>query len=75
MFGKALLSKLLQISIDGPSVNWKFLDYLTKNHNETHNKKLTVSGGLHVICKAFQTGSEKSRWNLNVIFRSLYGLF
>ena len=60
MLGEALLPKLLQVSMDGPNIQCKFYDYLTKNHSETHNKELIDidSFGLHLIHRAFQKGKK-----------------
>jgi hypothetical protein len=71
------LSKLLQVSMDGPSVNWKFLDALTSNFKEKHDRKLLQLGscGLHVIHGAFQYGHKASGWAVNEFLRSLHGIF
>jgi hypothetical protein len=59
------LQKLIQVSMDGPSVNWKFLPQLLD----------LGSCGLHVIHGAFQTGHKAASWAVNETLRGLFGLF
>jgi len=71
-------NKLIQISVDGPSVNWSFLDkYEQDLTNEGIDEKILniVSFGLHVINGAFQTGHQESGWKINSVLRAMYCLF
>ena len=66
-------SKLMQISMDGPSVNWSFLDkYEDDLTQEDIAEKLLHIGscGLHVINGAFQTGDHQSGWKINGVLRT-----
>jgi hypothetical protein len=80
-FKKALaeisLKLLLQVSMDGPAVNWKCLELLAADEDAGLNNKLIEMGScdLHVIHCAFQTGHKASGWNVNAYLRALYGLF
>lgn len=67
------LDKILQISMDGPNVNWKFLRLL----NENEDVKLLQLGscGLHVLHGAFQTGHKAAQWSINEFLRGIYWLF
>ena len=60
------LCNLIQISMDGPNVNWSFLEkisaYLKLNCNST--MLCLGSCGLHVINGALQTGHKASQWNV-----------
>ena len=58
------LSKIIQVSMDGPSVNWKFYDELVKQRQEMELHQLINIGscGLHIIHSAFKTGVEKTDW-------------
>lgn len=72
------LSHLLQVSMDGPAVNWKFLDLLSKNLRDDLNESEMIdmgSCGLHVIHGAIQTGHKASGWDVSCGLRALYGLF
>lgn len=72
------LDKLLQVSMDGPSVNWKFLRLLKSDLElgDESPKLLEIgSCGLHVIHGAFQTGHSKAGWEVNRFLRGLYYLF
>ena len=69
------LTKILQISMDGPSVNWKFIELLRADVD--FNSQLIDMGscGLHTIHGAFQTGHKASEWEVNAYLRALYNLF
>ena len=72
------LSGLLQVSMDGPSVNWKFLDLLSNSLKEDMVTTELInmgSCGLHAVHGAFQTGHRASGWNVNSGLRAMYGLF
>ena len=57
-------SSLLQVSMDGPSTNWAFLDLLTSDREVEELPKLVNIGscGLHRIHGAFKTGFESVDW-------------
>lgn len=71
------LSKLLQISMDGPAVNWKFYDLLQVELNKEYGHMCINIGtcGLHILNNAFKRGVETTDWNLTSILSSLYWLF
>ena len=62
-------SKMYQISIDGPSVNWKFYKAVTKDRakDELHQLINIGSCGLHVIHGAFKSGAEATNWNIKKV--------
>ena len=72
------ISKLVQVSMDGPNVNLKFFkalkEELKSGENETQVLDLG-SCGLHVVHGAFQTGHKAAKWTLNSFLRGIYGLF
>lgn len=62
------LRKLLQVSMDGPNVNLKFLKLL-KNHLSSETGRCIElldmgSCGLHVVHNAFKTSFEFFQWNV-----------
>jgi len=72
------LQKLIQVSLDGPSVNWKFLESLQTNlQPDAADAQLLDLGscGLHVIHGSFQSGHKAAGWTINEALRGLYGLF
>lgn len=76
---KLTSSKLLQVSMDGPSTNWKFYESLLQVRKE-HDPDLPTlinvgSCGLHVLHGAFQFGCTQSGWKLDSLLRSLYYCF
>jgi len=51
----------MKVSMDGPAVNWKFWDLLSKNLRDDLNENELIdmgSCGLHVIHGAIQTGHK-----------------
>ncbi|KAL2102125.1 hypothetical protein ACEWY4_001293 [Coilia grayii] len=68
---------ILQLSMDGPAVNWKVYDMLTESiEQETGSKLLNIgSCGLHVMHNAFKAGSAKTKWGVEQTLSSLFWLF
>ena len=72
------LTKLVQVSMDGPSVNWKFLDELKKDlRTDKSDRELLNMGscGQHIVHGTFQTGHKASGWNVNGFLRAIYTMF
>lgn len=81
-FKEALSSKIelrniIQISMDGPAVNWKFLRELQDEIDQPDSQMFVQMGscGLHVIHGAFKTGMNSTGWNIILFLRSIYNLF
>ena len=72
-----VIEKIIQISMDGPFVNWKFLELYNNELRESHQKILLNLGscGLHTLQGSLQTGHSATKWNINSILRSMYNLF
>ena len=69
------LKILIQVSMDGPNVNWKMLDLIVENRNsnETYPNLLDVgSCSLHVVHGAFRTGMKQTGWGIDLLLKSLY---
>ena len=63
------LKNFIQLSVDGPNVNWKMLDLIVedRNSNETYPNLLDVgSCSLHVVHGAFRTGMKQTGWGIDV---------
>lgn len=72
------LKKIMQVSMDGPSVNIKFLEKLERHLEEQCilEKILNIGTcGLHVINGAFRSGHDSVGWNIDGLLASLYYLF
>ena len=68
------LAGLMQVSMDGPSVNWKFIDLLSTARREDMIMTELVDLGsceLHIIHGAFQTGHRASGWDVNSGLRAM----
>lgn len=72
-----VMSKLVQISMDGPNVNWKFYEaFQSELRNECNVTLLNIgSCGLHVVNGAFKDGVKATGWDLDRFFSSLFWLF
>ena len=75
-FNELDLNKLVQISMDGPNSNLKFLNEMKKLITEHEIASLNDIGScnLHVIHGALKTGSECCGWNLHKIFKGVFAL-
>ena len=60
------VNKLLQIDADGPGLNDKFLEEVSKERKggEQHQLISISNCGLLTIHDAFKTGAENARWNV-----------
>ena len=74
---KLNLSNILQISLDGPTVNLKFLHFVVKELKENKGLSLLNIGtcSFHVMHGAFQRGNKKSNWRLIETFSAMYRIF
>ena len=64
--------------MDGPNVNWKFLELLTESRVEDEIPSLIDIGscGIHVVMhEAFKTGAKASGWGVSKILKALARLF
>ena len=67
-------NKLVQISMDGPSINLKMLQKINEEckANEFHHLISIGSCGLHIVHGAFRTGAEATDWSTKKILRAAY---
>ena len=65
--------KLLQVSMDGPSVNLKLLRLLQSERKKDIQELLDIGTcGLHTIHGAFKTGMEASGWEIKKTLKAAY---
>ncbi|GBN67048.1 hypothetical protein AVEN_121716-1 [Araneus ventricosus] len=74
---KLKLSKILQISMDGPNVNWKFFENLQADLKKEYSHEALSIGscGLHILHNSFKYGESSTGWNISEILTSLCWLF
>ena len=65
------LGKLIQISIDGPNVNWK----VTEKKNEFSRLINIGSCGLHVLHGALQIGIMETDWEVSKVLLAMWKIF
>ena len=67
--------KLLQLSMDGPRVNWKVLSLLCEDRDKQDAdlpKLLNIgSCGLHIVHGAFCTGCQATEWKIDGVLKTL----
>ena len=71
------VSKLLQVSMDGPRVNWSFIEKLKTEMKQSDEDPVIIdsgSCGLHVIHGAFQTGFDKVGWDIAPFLKGIYNV-
>ena len=71
------LKRVLQVSMDGPNVNWAFHKLLQSNMQLEFGSQLLDIGsyGLHVINGGFKHDSDESTWDIPALLRSVHSLF
>ena len=69
--------KMLQLSMDGPSVNWLlYKNVVQERHDGQFPDLLNIgSCSLHILHRAFQCGAEASGWGMKSILSKLFYLF
>ena len=67
---------MVQLSMDGPNVNWKFYDLMQKQiEKDTNSSMLNIgSCGLHIVHDAFKHGVDASGWTVDEFLKSVYWL-
>ena len=73
------LKKLIQVGMDGPNVNIKFLKLFVEDRKKIDPdlpKMIDIGTcSLHVVHGALQFGVKKSEWELDQLLKSLWWLF
>lgn len=71
------VNNLIQISMDGPNVNWKVFEILQKSGQKGVGKSLVNIGscGLHILHNAFRDGCKSTGWEVEHALSSIYWLF
>ena len=67
------LGKLLQVSMDGPNVNWDVLKLHSSYREQNECSKLINIGSceLHVLHGALRTGLMKTDWEINKVLHAM----
>lgn len=68
---------LIQLSMDGQSVNWKFYKLVESELKNDYSCTLLNTGsfGIHIVHGAFKDGCEAAGWTVQKTLSSLYWLF
>ena len=70
------LTKMIQVGMDGPSVNWSFVEKLKSSRDKNELPGLIDVGScnLHVVHGAFKTGVESTTWNVKPTLKGSFYL-
>ena len=65
---------MIQISMNGPSTNWKLLELIQKDWEKKEQNKLLDIGScsFHIIQGALKSGAEENGWDIKPIFKAAY---
>ena len=68
---------LIQLSMDGPKVNWKFYEMVEQELKRDYSCTLLNTGscGIHIVHGAFKDGCDAAGWTVQKTLSSLYWLF
>ena len=71
------VQRILQLSMDGPNVNWKLFRNVSNDIEEETNKQMLNIGscGLHILHNAYKSGVNSCSWDVENILYSLHRLF
>ena len=74
-----LVLNLVQVSIDGPNVNWKTVEII-EDHRKIQDPNcpnLIVIGscGLHVVHGDYGAGQNATDWSLDKFLKAIYSIF
>ncbi|XP_061661395.1 uncharacterized protein LOC133492765 [Syngnathoides biaculeatus] len=69
--------KLLQLSMDGPNVNWKLYKSIQEQIEKMTTRRILQNGscGRHILHNAFRICCEAAGWGVEDFLSSLYNLF
>ena len=68
------LSRMLQVSMDGPAVNWKFFDALMNYRSECELPQLINidSCSLHIVHGVLKTAVESTSWKIKQTLKGIW---
>lgn len=71
------LMNMIQLSMDGPNVNWSFYEKLMGELYDDQSRKLVDIGscGLHIIHNAFRAGFDSIPWDIKSFLCALHRIF
>ena len=71
------MTRMIQLSMDGPNVNWSFYTKLMAEVHETDGKRLVDIGscGPHIFHNAFKAAFEATTWDLRSFLCALHRIF
>ena len=70
--------RMVQVSVDGPNVNWKMLSKITEERSSAEHYPGLINVGLcslHVVHGAFRIGESKTKWGIDTQLKALHSLF
>ena len=71
------LGRMIQLSMDGPNVNWSIFETVSSIREERDLPALIKIGScsLHIFHGAFQFGCTKTNWKIKELLKNLHSFF
>ena len=72
------MKKMVQVSMDGPNINWKLYDSIVEERNQNNDYPTLIdirSCSLHVVHGAFRSGVQKTKWLIDGVIKAIHNLF
>ena len=71
------MDNILQVLMDGPSVNWKFYDSITIDREQSELSELINIGscGLYVLYGVLKTGVDAAGWEIRTCSMDFFSCF
>ena len=70
--------RMVQVSMDGPSVNCKMLRKITKERSSTEHYSRLIDVGscsLYTLHGAFRSDESKTKWGIDTLLKALHNMF
>ena len=71
------MKKMVQVSMDGPNVNYKLYDSIVEERNQNDNYLALIDVGycsLHVVNGAFRSDVQKIKLGIDGVLKALHNL-
>ena len=71
------MNNLIQVAMDGPSVNFSFLRMVKKDREDNAQNGLMDIGScfIHTLHNCFKCGAERTNWKLKEVMKGSHRIF
>ena len=71
------MKKIVQVSMDGPNINWKLYDSRVEERNQNDDYPALIdirSCSFHVVHGAFKSGMQKTKWGIDGVLKAVHNV-